>query len=243
MFIALQSHKWYNTNVGHCYQQPRRGQSGLEIDMEIVPQKRCSKCGETKALSEFYRDRAASDGLTYRCKPCLRSAAKTWRQVHPERQAQNNRQWVSKHRDQRQKQQSAWYLRNQGQQRERVRQWRVANREHYIARHKRYVKRHPEKIKAIQNRRRARLMGNGGRLTEQEWSTIKLSFNNTCLRCGRCEPEISLSMDHVIPLSRGGRHEAANIQPLCFDCNRWKNARSIDFRSELTPRFHQERLV
>ena len=36
----------------------------------------------------------------------------------------------------------------------------------------------------------------------------------------RCQ---SLEMDHVIPISRGGRHAIANILPSCPPCNRSKN--------------------
>lgn len=35
--------------------------------------KRCTKCGETKALDEFYRHAGARDGKTTRCKPCFQT--------------------------------------------------------------------------------------------------------------------------------------------------------------------------
>lgn len=31
--------------------------------------------------------------------------------------------------------------------------------------------------------------------------------------------DVSLTMDHVIPLSRGGDHSIDNIVPSCFSCN------------------------
>ncbi|WP_443068558.1 HNH endonuclease [Streptomyces sp. NBC_01267] len=34
-------------------------------------------------------------------------------------------------------------------------------------------------------------------------------------------------VDHVIPLSSGGRHELANLAPACRECNRSKSARSV----------------
>jgi len=36
----------------------------------IVKEKRCAKCGTTKALSEFYRNAASSDGHRHQCKKC-----------------------------------------------------------------------------------------------------------------------------------------------------------------------------
>jgi len=35
--------------------------------------KRCSKCGISKSLSEFYKDKWSKDGFTKRCKTCFRN--------------------------------------------------------------------------------------------------------------------------------------------------------------------------
>ena len=36
-----------------------------------LAEKRCTKCGETKPLSGFHRNRRAADGHHYWCKPCM----------------------------------------------------------------------------------------------------------------------------------------------------------------------------
>jgi hypothetical protein len=43
-------------------------------------------------------------------------------------------------------------------------------------------------------------------------------------RCRRCHTTINLEVDHIVPLSKGGRTEEANLQTLCRRCNRrkWK---------------------
>jgi hypothetical protein len=46
--------------------------------------KRCSKCRETKPLSEFYRTKRTKDGLAYYCKACHILACKETRDRHPE---------------------------------------------------------------------------------------------------------------------------------------------------------------
>ena len=43
-------------------------------------------------------------------------------------------------------------------------------------------------------------------------------------------------MDHIIPRSRGGKHEVANLQALCAKCNRTKgNKDTTDFRTGPVP--------
>lgn len=37
-----------------------------------------------------------------------------------------------------------------------------------------------------------------------------------CARCGRCG---NLTLDHVVPLSKGGAHRLSNLQLLCRECN------------------------
>ena len=36
----------------------------------MVSEKRCTRCGETKLTTEFYRDRRSKNGLESRCKAC-----------------------------------------------------------------------------------------------------------------------------------------------------------------------------
>lgn len=43
---------------------------------------------------------------------------------------------------------------------------------------------------------------------------------NKCRRCGSSD---NLEIDHVIPLSKGGRHDEDNFQTLCRTCNRKKS--------------------
>ena len=67
--------------------------------------------------------------------------------------------------------------------------------------------------------RRARMLGNPGyvEVTAVEWRRIKRLFRG---RCAYCDVRIERpTMDHVIPLARGGRHAPGNIVPACPTCN------------------------
>jgi len=93
-----------------------------------------------------------------------------------------------------------------------------------------YYKRFPEKSVAATNRRRALKYASEITHTEEEWQELKAFYNFTCLRCGKHEPEIKLTRDHVIPLTQGGSDSIDNVQPLCARCNSKKNNKHIDYR-------------
>jgi len=49
--------------------------------------------------------------------------------------------------------------------------------------------------------RRVRKMKAEGNHTFKEWEDLKKKYNWTCLCCGKSEPEIKLTEDHIIPVS------------------------------------------
>ena len=111
------------------------------------------------------------------------------------------------------------------------RQWRAENPEMSRATVNRYRSRHPIMSRVHNNKRRARTMDSFGQWTVDEWISLKARFEFKCLMCGRKEPDIKLTFDHVIPLSQGGMNTIDNGQPLCQPCNSKKHARIVDFRS------------
>ena len=55
---------------------------------------------------------------------------------------------------------------------------------------------------------------------------IKKRDNYTCQICGNSvlkEPNLLLEVDHIVPVSKGGKTEASNLQTLCWRCNRAKS--------------------
>lgn len=81
----------------------------------------------------------------------------------------------------------------------------------------------------LNSRRRAKKLNADGLHTQEEWELLKKQYGYICLCCKRKEPEIVLSEDHIIPLSRSGSDYIENIQPLCRECNSRKNNKIIKY--------------
>lgn len=67
-------------------------------------------------------------------------------------------------------------------------------------------------------------------MTKKLREHIKERDNYTCCNCGNsthAEPNLLLEIDHIIPVSKGGRTEESNLQTLCWKCNRAKSNKIV----------------
>lgn len=81
---------------------------------------------------------------------------------------------------------------------------------------------------------------NGGSHTFKEWQNLKAQYNCTCPCCKKIEPEIKLSQDHIIPVSKGGLDNIENLQPLCMPCNIRKYNKTIKYNPILSEKIGEE---
>ena len=58
-------------------------------------------------------------------------------------------------------------------------------------------------------------------LRQSAWWKAQLALG-ICHYCGRHFPPEKLTMDHVVPVSRGGRSIRGNVVPCCKSCNNRK---------------------
>jgi 5-methylcytosine-specific restriction protein A len=60
---------------------------------------------------------------------------------------------------------------------------------------------------------------------DSAWRALSKMMRATQPWCSRCRSTRDLTLDHIIPLSRGGTNDAANAQVLCRKCNSEKGTR------------------
>lgn len=63
-----------------------------------------------------------------------------------------------------------------------------------------------------------------GGLTDDEKRLFILSFGSKCMFCGDTK---NPSVDHIIPISKGGKDTRDNLQVLCVSCNSRKGDRVV----------------
>lgn len=109
------------------------------------------------------------------------------------------------------------------------RKWYQLNRDKALAATKRWSEANRERV-ALTSRLKKHRRRAAGVFTVAEWRAIVALYDGRCLACGSDGP---LTIDHVVPVSKGGANTAANVQPLCARCNTSKGTKTTDYRPAL----------
>lgn len=192
--------------------------------------KRCSKCGETKARSAFYRDSSRKDGRCPYCKTCQAAYCRNNKGLRAGYSAvyrQNNKDKAAAYF-------KAYYEINRDKKVSYNKDYRRNNKDKTAAYYKDYRKNNPDKIAKIQKRRAERETNAPGGPYVPTRLDYKPRIAFFACQCAYCLVAPAMTLDHAIPLSRGGSNWPANIYPVCFPCNREKSAKIL--YKEYTPR-------
>ena len=104
---------------------------------------------------------------------------------------------------------------------EKNRRWQRENPEKRRAVAREWARRNLEKVEDHTRNRRARLCG--AFVEKVEIAKVRERDAGRCGICGEPVPPEKESLDHVVPLARGGEHSYANTQLAHLSCNKRKN--------------------
>jgi 5-methylcytosine-specific restriction endonuclease McrA len=164
----------------------------------------CTKCGVSKPFSEYAKHKIGKDGLRPRCKTCTSEDNAKYRARTVVERAAYNKQYRLENRDRHLQYNRAWNTANRDRANEALRRYRV---------------RHPERI-AIAKALRRKLSAT------RESAVLALQrvalYGGKCYYCGA----VADTIDHRIPICRGGTNLPANLVPACRSCNSRKRHRT-----------------
>lgn len=201
--------------------------------------KRCSRCGDTKALGEYYRNAAKPDGVSSWCKPCSNASTAAWQAAHPEKVKKTKARWVDRNRKKVAEINMAWARANRDKSRaiaaryraahrdelqEVGAAWREENPEKARAASAAWRDAHPQKNREYCMRRKARKLS--ATVAPFTYDAVLWRDGYRCYLCGGDVKPDDLHYDHVRPLSRGGEHSYDNVRVTHATCNMRKGTKS-----------------
>jgi 5-methylcytosine-specific restriction endonuclease McrA len=195
---------------------------------EATATKICSKCGRDKPRAEFYERSRAKDGLAVWCKPCTKTYSAGHYRANRERAlAQSAARFAANHVT-RKAQLRAYYEAHKDEYAERQRKWNAANPGGRARLVSEWRKANPERNREHGLSRRARE-------ASAAVGPIDLAalWTGSCGICGDpMDPDLKKpdlmrkSIDHIVPLAKGGPHAQGNLQWAHLLCNVRKGAKT-----------------
>lgn len=146
------------------------------------------------------------------------------------------RAWWKEHKAEARAASKRWKDNNKGAVRAHDKKWKAENPEKvsscFSDWRKRNMEAWRENVRKARRAYRARKRANGGYATSDEVEGIIVRQRGKCAVCGN-PLKYGVHIDHVVPVSRGGTSDPANLQALCPKCNLSKGAKdSAEFMRE-----------
>lgn len=189
-------------------------------------EKLCARCDTIQSIDSFHANKSSKDGRYRWCKSCRKEYDKANYHKYTDRRNEYGKKWVAANRDKVRETHDRWVAENAERNRQHKREWYLKNRdaikEERSEYKKQYQQENKEKINNQTQRRRARKKQNGVfAISSKE---LKKLYSSPCLYCGSTD---KITVDHVIPIDKGGAHSIGNLVPACLSCNSSKGTKFI----------------
>lgn len=199
--------------------------------MVAEPEKTCSKCREVKKLTEFSRHIGMPDGHQYNCKSCYNLYRAQYGQKNKQRILEYGRTRYANNKQHCARVSANWRMNNLTRCRANERARYAANTEAHREKQRKWRYANASKNAAYAENRRARQVG---AFVENVLLAVLAERDGNV--CGICRKQVVMghsdirfrpSIDHIIPLSKGGQHSYANTQLAHRSCNSSKGVKIL----------------
>ncbi len=172
--------------------------------------------------------RSASAKLRYQAnKEKINEASAAWHKANKEKRKKSAADWYQANKVRKNDTSKAWREANKEKNLQYNRDWNEANKERKRVTSKAWHKANPDKARAAEHRRRARLLSAGGTFSDQDIKSLAQS-QPVCNGCPVNFGDVPHTIDHIVPLARGGSNWPSNLQLLCQPCNDSKGAKTME---------------
>jgi HNH endonuclease len=174
--------------------------------------KQCGICHTHKPAIEFSPNGESSDGRHSNCRECERARAREWKA----RNKDKIRTYEQQHREHLTQLRRAWKDRNRDRYMEhRRKNWSSEKGRLY------------NRMRAQRRRVRKTLAASGPSVTQAQVQEL-MARQSKCYYCRKPFNDTRTpTLDHVIPLAKGGPHDISNIVLACKHCNSSKSDRIV----------------
>jgi len=187
--------------------------------------KTCTRCKVEKTLDKMGKDKGSKDGYNIYCKECLRQLSQEQRDNNIERNRAYQAVYLKRNRAKVNARKKARYYSKPEEICAKNAEYREKNYERRLEIEQASRAKNKEKWRPAKN---ARQSARYRALKENQFvilnKELRQVYEAPCYNCGSMENQ---TLDHLIPLSKGGRHSVGNIGTLCSSCNSSKHARTI----------------
>lgn len=184
----------------------------------IMEMNYCSKCRKTQEISQFSKSKSGKNGLARWCKLCFKLYNSNRYKANPEKYRETALKWKRENLARYRELTANWRIANKSK----IKQWAADNQDRLAKNSRKAYYRNVEasrlKGRIAQQRRRALVRTTQvEQITLEIWDSILKFWHGLCAYC--LQPSTNLTMEHIIPLSRGGCHVVSNLVPACRRCN------------------------
>lgn len=182
--------------------------------------KQCSICKKFYPMTtEYFSHVKKGDGFHCNCKECENKRQRE--KYRTDEKYRKKRNSVPK--EIKKIRRRNYYLKNKEKEINRAKKYNFENREIIKEREKAYRKTEKgieeNKIKCMNRRNKIKV---SGKITLSDWNECKNFFRNSSgkIECAYCGKELERpTIEHFIPISKGGTGNKDNILPICRHCN------------------------